>query len=108
MVKQDLDKLLVVGFIVLVEEASWLSLIIVVLKKNRKLCVCVKFWKLNATTNKKHVPSTIYEGSFGHGGMVARHEMYSFFDEFPNYHHIMIAPEDIYKIAFIMEWGEFV
>jgi hypothetical protein len=40
--------------------------------------------------------------------MVARHEMYSFFDEFPNYHHIMIALEDKYKIAFIMEWGEFV
>lgn len=43
MVKQDLDKLLVVGFNLLMEEASWLSLIIVVLKKNRKLCICVKF-----------------------------------------------------------------
>ncbi len=37
MVKHDLDKLLVVGFIVLVEEASWLSLIVVVLKKSKKL-----------------------------------------------------------------------
>jgi hypothetical protein len=35
--KQDLDKLLVVGFIVLVEEATWLSSIVVVLKKNMKL-----------------------------------------------------------------------
>ncbi len=40
--------------------------------------------------------------------MVARHEMFFFFDEFPDYHHIMIAFEDKYKIAFIMEWGAFV
>jgi hypothetical protein len=36
-VKQDLDKLLAVGFIVLVEEATWLSLILVVPKRNGKL-----------------------------------------------------------------------
>jgi len=35
-VKQDLDKLLNVGFIVLVEEVSWLSPIVVVPKKNNK------------------------------------------------------------------------
>ncbi len=40
--------------------------------------------------------------------MVAKHQMYSFFDEFPDYHRIVITPEDKYKIAFIMEWGEFV
>jgi len=34
-VKHDLDKLLVVGFIVLVEEATWLSPIMVVLKKTK-------------------------------------------------------------------------
>jgi len=36
-VKQDLDKLLNVGFIDLVEEASWLSPIVIVPKKNNKL-----------------------------------------------------------------------
>jgi hypothetical protein len=40
--------------------------------------------------------------------MVAKHQMYSFFDEFLDYHRIVITPEDKYKIAFIMEWGEFV
>jgi hypothetical protein len=35
-VKQDLDKLLNVGFIVLMEEANWLSLIVIVPKKNGK------------------------------------------------------------------------
>jgi hypothetical protein len=42
-VKQDLDKLLVAGFIVLMEEATWLSSIVVVPKKNKKLQICVDF-----------------------------------------------------------------
>ncbi len=41
--KQDLDKLLATGFITPVEGASWLSQIIVVPKKNEKLCICVDF-----------------------------------------------------------------
>jgi hypothetical protein len=42
-VKQDLDKLLVVGFIILVEEVTWLSSIVVVPKKNGKLQICMDF-----------------------------------------------------------------
>jgi hypothetical protein len=51
-VKQDIDKLLVVKFISFVEEATWLSPIVVVLKKNGKLRLCIDFIKLNATTKK--------------------------------------------------------
>jgi hypothetical protein len=36
-VKQNLDKLLVASFITVVEEATWLSPIVVVPKKNGKL-----------------------------------------------------------------------
>jgi hypothetical protein len=47
-IKQDVDKLLVVGFIKLIEEATWLSpLIVVVPKKNGKLKICIDFKKLN-------------------------------------------------------------
>jgi hypothetical protein len=35
--KQDINKLLIVGFTKLVEEATWLSLIVVVIRKNAKL-----------------------------------------------------------------------
>jgi hypothetical protein len=35
--KQDINKLLIVGFTKLVEEATWLSLIVVVIRKNVKL-----------------------------------------------------------------------
>jgi hypothetical protein len=56
MVKQDLDKLLAVGFIALVEEAIWLSLIVVIPKKNDKPRICVDFRKLNVATKKDPYP----------------------------------------------------
>ncbi len=39
--KQDIDKLLAVGFIKYVEEATWLSPIVVIPKKNGKLKICI-------------------------------------------------------------------
>ncbi len=51
-VKANIDKLLVTSFIH-VEEVAWLSLIMVVLKKNEKVkIICVDFKKLSSTTKK--------------------------------------------------------
>jgi MarR-like DNA-binding transcriptional regulator SgrR of sgrS sRNA len=47
MVKQDINKLLTIGFIEFVKEATWLSPIVVVPKKNGKLKFCIDFRKLN-------------------------------------------------------------
>jgi hypothetical protein len=49
-VKEEIDKLLRVGFIWLVKWATWLSPIVVVLKKNGKLRICINYRKLNAAT----------------------------------------------------------
>jgi hypothetical protein len=40
--------------------------------------------------------------------MVTGHEIYSFLDGFLKYHHIITAPKDQYKTAFITEWGAFI
>jgi hypothetical protein len=45
-VKQDIDKLLVVGFIQFVKDATWLSPIVIIPKKNGKLRICIDFRKL--------------------------------------------------------------
>jgi hypothetical protein len=52
-VKQNIVKLLVVGFIKLIEEATWLSPIVVMLKKYGKQKICVDFRKLNGDVVKK-------------------------------------------------------
>jgi len=49
-VKDEIDKLLAVGFIYPIEKANWLSPIVIVPKKNGKLRVCVDYRKLNAVT----------------------------------------------------------
>ncbi len=50
-VNQDIDKLLVAGFIQLVAEATWLSPIVLMPKKNGKLRICVDFKFLKIHTN---------------------------------------------------------
>ena len=49
-IKEEIDKLLHVGFIRPVKRTTWLSLIVVVPKKNGKIRVCVDYRKLNAAT----------------------------------------------------------
>jgi hypothetical protein len=56
-IKQYIDKLLVVGFIEFVGEATWLDTpIVVVSKKNGKLKICIDFRKLNVAIKKDPYP----------------------------------------------------
>jgi hypothetical protein len=55
-VRENLDKLLDVGFIHHIETTQWLSLLLIVPKKNGKLCICVDYRKLNAQTKKDPFP----------------------------------------------------
>jgi hypothetical protein len=48
--------LLVVGFIEYVEKATWLSHIVIVLKKNGKLRIWIDLRKLNVATKKDPYP----------------------------------------------------
>ena len=49
-VKEDIEKLLKVAFIRPVKKEKWLSLIVIVPKKNGKIRVCVDYRKLNVVT----------------------------------------------------------
>jgi hypothetical protein len=77
--KQDIDKLLATSFIKLVEEATQLPPIMVVLKKNiGKSRLCVDFKKLNATTKDLYPLPFTYEVI----NIVVGHKVYTFLDEF--------------------------
>lgn len=54
--KQDIDKLVQNGITTPIEEATWLSPIVIVSKKNGKRKICIDFWKLNAPTKKDLYP----------------------------------------------------
>jgi hypothetical protein len=89
-------------FIQLVEEATWLSPIVVVPKIKRKFRICVDFRKLNSTTNKDPFPLPFaYEVL----NIVACYEAYSFLDGYFGYHQLFIALEDRYKTTFVIDRG---
>jgi hypothetical protein len=82
-VRQDLDKLLIAWCIAPIEEATWLSPIVVVSNKNEKFQICVDFQKINATTKKDPYPLPFMEDILD---VVVRHEVYLFLDGFLGYH----------------------
>ena len=104
-VKEEIDKLLKVGFIRPVKKATWLSPIVVVPKKNGKIRVCVDYRKLNATTVTDASPLPFTDGVLD---AVAGHEIYSFLDGFSGYNQVRMHPDDQEKTAFVTEWGVFV
>lgn len=88
-VKEEIDKLLKVGFIYLVDKATWLSLIVIVPKKNKKLWVCVDYRKLNAAMIIDNFPLPFTDSLLD---AVAGHEMYLFLDGFSGYNQVLMAP----------------
>jgi hypothetical protein len=77
LIKQDINKLLTIRFIEYVEEATWLSPIIIVPKKNGKLRINIDFRKLNAATKKVPYPLPFTDEVLN---TVTRYEAYSFLD----------------------------
>jgi len=100
-VKQDINKLLVVRLIKSIEEATWLSPIVIVPKKNGKLKIYMDFKKLNVATKKDPYPLPFTNE-------VLNTIAYSFLDAYSRYHQISIAPKDIYKTTFVTNLGAFI
>ncbi len=59
-IKQYINKLLTIGFIEYVEEATWLSPIIIVPKKNGKLRNLYRFQKTKCSHNEGSIPITFH------------------------------------------------
>jgi hypothetical protein len=89
MVKEELDKLLEAGFIRPVETTKWVSPVVLALKKNGKLRVCVNYKALNKVTKKDQYPLPFCEEILEE---VAGHEMYTFGDGYRGYHQVKIVP----------------
>ncbi len=82
-VKQNINKLLIDKFLHFVEEATWLSRIVIVPKKNGKLKIYIDFRKLNATINKNPYPLPFTDEVLN---TVAGYEVYSFLNGYSRYH----------------------
>ncbi len=104
-IKQNINKLLTIGFIEPMEETIWLSPIVVVLKKNGKFMICVDFIKLNVATKKYSCPLPFINEVMN---IIVKHDAYSLFDGYFKYHQIFITLEDMYNTTFVTNWGTFI
>jgi hypothetical protein len=100
-VKQNIDKLFASRFIQPVKEATWLSSIVVMAKKNGKLKICVDFMKLNRVTKKCPYPLPFLDEVLN---TIVGYEAYSFLDRYLGYHQI---PLRIYIKQLLQQIGEF-
>ncbi len=80
--KQDIDKLFIIGFTQLMEKAAWLSPIMVILKKNGKLVIYGDFRKLNVTTKKDPFSLPFIDEVLN---TMVRSETFSFLDGYSGY-----------------------
>ncbi|KAH9319141.1 hypothetical protein KI387_020910, partial [Taxus chinensis] len=103
-VKEELDKMIASSIIEAMEESEWISPMVINIKKDGKIRICVDYRELNAVCiiNLFPTPFTeeILEG-------VAGREVYSFTDGFSGYHQVRIAKEDQDKTTFATKWGTF-
>ena len=96
-VKEEIEKLLKAKFFRPTRYVQWLENIVHVMKKNRKLWVCVDFRDLDVANPKDmyvmHIVDMLVD-------FTANKELLPFMDGFCGYNWILIAVEDIPKTAF--------
>ena len=102
--KEEIQKQLNVGFLSVVEYPEWLANFVLVPKKDGKVRVRVDFRDLNKASPKDDFPlphiDMLVDSTTGHS-------ILSFMDEFSGYNQILMAPKDMEKTSFIIEWGTY-
>jgi hypothetical protein len=104
-VKEELQKLLNVGFIYPIFDSKWVSPLVVVPKKlTGKWRMCVDFRELNKATLKDYFPFPFIDQVLD---TLAGKRYFSFLDGYSGYNQIQIAPEDQDKTTFTCPWGTY-
>lgn len=103
-IKAEIEKLLKVGFIDPVPLTEWVSNLVVVNKKDGKICVSTNFRDMNKACPKDNYPTLFIDQILDD---CSRDEIFSFMDGFSDYNQIQIKPEDQHKTTFICPWGTF-
>ena len=93
-----------VGFIYPIDNSEWMPSIVIVLKKNGEIRVCVDYWKLNIATKKDHFPLLFIDTVLDN---VADQQLYSFLNGFSGYNQVSIHLDDQSKTTFVTEWDTY-
>ena len=94
---KETERLLEAKFIRPCRYAEWISSVVLVYKKNRKLRVCIDFRDLNKVTPMDGYPMPIADMLVD---ATVRHKVISFMDGNVGYNQIFMAKEDMTKTTF--------
>lgn len=103
-IKEELQKLLDVGFIYPILDSQWVSPLVVVPNKNSKWQICVHYRELNKEIEKYNFLLPFIDQVLD---MLARKKFFSFLDGFSGYNEIYIAHVDQDMIILTCPWGTF-
>jgi hypothetical protein len=101
-IKEEVVKQLKAGFIKAVSQTDWLTNMVPVPMKDRKVIMCVDFRDLNRACPKDDFPLPQIDVLVDN---TVRSALMSFMDGFSRYNQILMAPEDMSKTTFVTEWG---
>ena len=88
----------------MVNYLEWLANVVLVLKKDGKVRMCVDFWDLNKASPKDDFPLPFIDILVDN---MAGHALLSFIDDFSGCNKKKMALEDMEKTSFITPWGTY-
>ena len=97
-IKEEVKKKYNAGFLKVINYPEWLTNVVLVLKKDGKVRVCVNFRDLNKASPKDYFPLPHIDILVDN---TVRNALLSFMDGFSGYNQIKMAPEDMEKTFFI-------
>lgn len=103
-IKEEVEKLLRVGFIYPVPLTEWVSNIVPITRKQGSIQVCVDYRDLSKVCPKDNYPTTFIDQIIDDCDGC---EIFSFMDGFSGYNQIDILPHNQHKTTFICPWGTF-
>jgi hypothetical protein len=103
-IKEEVEKLINVGFIYPVPLTEWVSNLIPLNNKKGTICVCMEFHDLNKACPKDNFPTHFIDHILND---CAGSKVFYFMDRFSGYNQIQIKPEDQHKTTFICPWCTF-
>jgi hypothetical protein len=96
-VKEEVDRMLQVGFIRPRRYAEWVSNVVPIEKNMSKIRICVDFRNLNRATPKDEYPMSVVDVLIN---SALGSKVISFLDSNVGYNQIFMTPEGISKMAF--------
>ena len=103
-IKAEVMKQFDAGFLAVTSYPQWVINVVPVLKKDGKVRICIDYRDLNRASPKDDFPLPYIEVLVDN---IAPHKVFSFMDGFSGYNQIRMAPKDMEKTTFIMQWVTF-